>query len=716
MDPVEWSLAVEAGLHRPPLIRVNGKRPFDDDWPTGPFEQPDRWRTSLAGYDGNVGLVCGRGFGVLDVDRYKPGAENALDALVEEFGLILDTVTVETGRGGLHLYYHYPAGLYVPSAALGRRGFPGIEVKADGGMVVFPPSTHPDTGREYVFLYDCGIGEAHVAPFTTAFLEFVGARRADGHTTSRRWHPLTGEELAQLDPRDVEAARLLVDHFDGHSPRRNHDGTIGVYRPGKTDGSASMSIGYVGPGVARCWTDHWHPFEQHTNYNLGQLKELAGLAPKIAVPDAGPQLPDGYRLWRDTDGLVPAPVLDRVAYHGLIGDYLEVIAGRSEAPAATVGAYLIPCIGTLFGRTVAYAAPPHIHYPKLYVAVVGPTSSGAKDVSRTVAMVLIKAIEPAFLRIHSLAGLGSGERLIHEVRDIDPDQKTEQKPVEKRRIVLDAELSAVLRIVRREGSILGDHLRQAFDNDPLRHSTITNKTTVAADHHISLIGGITPRELAALVDEIAIFNGFLNRYLFVWSELSELHPFGGHIPTDAVTELAARFEQTRRALARDISVNATHRVLTVDDEDARVLWKSFYLDRREGSGDSDLMKAITGRQVPQAARIALVYAALDNATSIGAHHLRAAFAWCDYSTGSIKRIFTTGPAGKAGQLLTAIRDKAGDGLDGVGQYEVFQRHVTADDLAVLRAQLESERLIVTHTVPTAGRNRQVSFAIWKAHQ
>jgi hypothetical protein len=55
------------------------------------------------------------------------------------------TRCVRTGSGGWHLYYRHPGGVL----AAKLHGHPGIDIKADGGYVVAPPSIHPSTGQPY---------------------------------------------------------------------------------------------------------------------------------------------------------------------------------------------------------------------------------------------------------------------------------------------------------------------------------------------------------------------------------------------------------------------------------------------------------------------------------------------------------------------------------------------------------------------------------------
>jgi hypothetical protein len=702
VDLVEWSEHLEEVLHRPPLIKVNGKQPLDQGWPTGPFEDPDGWRDRLRNHHGNVGLVLGRGMLAADVDSYKVGA-GALDALVDAVGLETDTVTQITGRGGQHLFYSYDPALHVPSVPLTPRGFPAIEIKADGGQVIVEPSTHPDTGRPYAFEDGAGPGEIEIRPAPEKLLKLIGASEATLSRRSKKWERLAPDELEDLDNLNIECVRILTDHFDAHDPVRLVGGTIGVWRPGKTNGSLSFTFGFIGPGIGKCWTDDWAPFEQGKVYDLGQLRRMAGITHTIDVPDVV-AIPQGYRVWEEGDENLPAPELAKDAYHGLIGDFLSGIEGQVEAHPAAIGAHLLPCFGTLFGRTIAYSAGFDLQHPKLYFAVVGPTSSGGKGAALNVSMAMVRRIDPHFEAHHSIAGIGSGETLIYEMRDAGEDED----PVETRRIVLDAELSRVLRVARREGSILGDILRTAFDSHPLRHSTRKDKVTVSSRHHLSLVAAITPGELCALTEHLALLNGFANRYLYVWSEIPDLLPHGGHNEVD-LAGLADRFNTARRQVLERPVVNETRPYVFADD--ARSAWEDFYFERRRGLGDTEAMRAITGRQVAHAARLALIYAALDGDDQIRLVHLRAGIAWADYSVGTICKVFTASASGRAGQLLTAIREKGTDGLDGVGQDAVFSKNLRVGELALMRDELEQQHLIVTGQVATSGRPRLLSIAI-----
>lgn len=93
--------------------------------------------------DANIGLWPGpSGFVVLDLDG--PDGEQAAATL----GVLdLPTLEVVTGRedGGRHRYYRHPGG-HIPNGQLA----PKLDVRADAGYVLVPPSIHP-TGAVYAW-------------------------------------------------------------------------------------------------------------------------------------------------------------------------------------------------------------------------------------------------------------------------------------------------------------------------------------------------------------------------------------------------------------------------------------------------------------------------------------------------------------------------------------------------------------------------------------
>jgi hypothetical protein len=88
---------------------------------------------------------------IVDVDPDKGGFES-----LRTLELPRDTYTVQTPRGGLHLYYKLPPGVRIRNSR-GKIG-PGIDIRTDGGYVVGPGSVV--RGKPYVVLQDIPIIQA----------------------------------------------------------------------------------------------------------------------------------------------------------------------------------------------------------------------------------------------------------------------------------------------------------------------------------------------------------------------------------------------------------------------------------------------------------------------------------------------------------------------------------------------------------------------------
>ena len=102
----------------------------------------------------DVGIATGNhsGLVVLDVDPRHGGEETLFD-LEAIHGKLPPTLEVLTGGGGRHLYFKYPAGVQYVKCSAGQLG-PGLDVRADGGYVVAPPSKH-QSGKLYEWEASC---------------------------------------------------------------------------------------------------------------------------------------------------------------------------------------------------------------------------------------------------------------------------------------------------------------------------------------------------------------------------------------------------------------------------------------------------------------------------------------------------------------------------------------------------------------------------------
>lgn len=139
----------------------------------------------------NLGIVTGRvsGLVVIDIDA-RHGGIDSIATLEIERGTLPRTIEVVTGSGGRHLYFAHPGGTVANRVAL----FPGIDLRADGGCVVAPPSIHP-SGRRYTWVPAREPDEAPLAPLPLWLLETLQGSGRSGHTREH-WRRLVREGIA----------------------------------------------------------------------------------------------------------------------------------------------------------------------------------------------------------------------------------------------------------------------------------------------------------------------------------------------------------------------------------------------------------------------------------------------------------------------------------------------------------------------------------------
>jgi|TARA_R110001583_G_scaffold20930_18_gene79884 hypothetical protein len=122
----------------------------------------------------NIGIVTGSVSGelvVLDVDPRDGGNESLANLIMN--GLKLpDTVHCKTGSGGDHYYFRAPIGTVTRIRNSASSLGPGLDIRAEGGQVVAPPSIHA-CGNEYAWSADHGIGEIGIAPIPQRLLDLV---------------------------------------------------------------------------------------------------------------------------------------------------------------------------------------------------------------------------------------------------------------------------------------------------------------------------------------------------------------------------------------------------------------------------------------------------------------------------------------------------------------------------------------------------------------
>ena len=151
------------------FVRLNGKKPNAKGWQRGDRAKLDailKWVT--AGH--NLGLRTGEISGVIVLDDDSPDGSASAKLNLPK------TPTVITGSGKQHFYFRAPdfkVGNSVKTVA------EGIDIRGDGGQVVFPGSIHPNTRRPYEWAPGLSPDDVELADLPADLLDRLRPRKED---------------------------------------------------------------------------------------------------------------------------------------------------------------------------------------------------------------------------------------------------------------------------------------------------------------------------------------------------------------------------------------------------------------------------------------------------------------------------------------------------------------------------------------------------------
>ncbi|MHB1845348.1 MAG: bifunctional DNA primase/polymerase [Deltaproteobacteria bacterium] len=182
---------------------------------SGQADQLERWWSEWP--EANVGVATGAqsNLVVLDIDP-RHGGDDSLLELEKEFGKLPATPTSLTGGGGQHFLFLHPGGGRRVASATAVR--PGVDIRADGTLIVAPPSRHA-SGSDYHWdggfhPEDCPLA---IPPSWVVAPSTPGARGVAARRTVSFWRQKTSEPI-------VEGSRNeAIAQLSGHLLRRGVD-------------------------------------------------------------------------------------------------------------------------------------------------------------------------------------------------------------------------------------------------------------------------------------------------------------------------------------------------------------------------------------------------------------------------------------------------------------------------------------------------------------
>jgi hypothetical protein len=646
----------------------------------------------------NVGILNGEpSANHLDVDLDCPEALRAGPLLLPATGWVFGHKSAPWS------HWIYKTDVSLDSAQEAYEDLDGkkvVELRGTGGLTVYPPSTHKETGERIT--WDKFTDPADVA---LSDLQRVVRALAAAALLAQHW-PAKGS-------RDAAAMALSGGLTRAGWDEEQVSQFCRAVAVAAGDEEAKMRAGKAKPAARKQEdgkkTTGWPSLEKLMGTDgpevVRRVRDWLGLSVAAEVAEVTPEpLP-----WPDP----PA----EEAFHGLAGRVVRAIEPASEADPAALLVQLLVAFGNVIGRPAYYQVEASSHHANEFTVLVGRTSKARKGTSWDHVHSLMRAAEEQWAADHIATGLSSGQGLIWHVRDpiktrekIKAQGKVRYEEVEsdpgvadKRMLVVEPEFASVLRMTEQQANTLSAVLRQAFDGTNLR---ILNKNspTKATGAHISLIGNITAEELRRYLTRTEMANGLGNRFLWVCTDRSKFLPEGGCM--DVVVRDALQGE-----LAQSLAAARSVGQMTRDD-DARSIWCDVYGEL--SAAKPGLAGALLARAEAHVLRLSMLYALIDRSPTIQEPHLLAALAVWDYCERSVYYIFGDELGDPVADDLLRLLRTCPSGLTRTEIRDYFQRNASADRITRALGLLLQHKLARKEQQETGGRPCERWFALKRA--
>jgi len=387
------------------------------------------------------------------------------------------------------------------------------------------------------------------------------------------------------------------------------------------------------------------------------------------------------------------PELSPDALRGVAGDIVHRILPHTEASAPALLFNLLSGFGNMAGRDV-YTAAGSIHHARLFGVLAGPTGTGRKGTSWKAARSILAEIDPQWSDDCQASGMSSGEG---KGRIVDyQDEIVDAGVTDKRLFLIEEEFGSVLKRMNGKDNTLSTIIREAWDGNDLR-TLIKNAPDQATEPHISIVAHITKPEAVDLISNVDCQNGFVNRFLWIYTDRSKFLPDAGLIPVeDCRPEIEALKGALNRArIPREIPL----------DPEARELWRAVYRDL--SAGKPGIVGSVTARAEAYARRLALTYALMDGADEQSVTHMESALALWRYSEATAQWIFGT-PFNhlEADRIYKALKNAPDGRMTRTDINGIFHNHASAEKLDEAANIMEKQGSIYRDKKDTGGRKQE----------
>ena len=174
-------------------IKTRDKTPLVASWTEFQTRKPTEEEVKkwwIVHPDANIGIITGKvsNLLVVDIDPKNGGSNEAFKHL--------NTIKVSTGGGGWHYYFIFEDGLRNKAGTQ-----QGIDIRAEGGYVVAPPSLH-ESGKPYEWIIDPSAG-THLTPLPSFVKGWIKSSKSNMRSD---WNPEVLEGVKEGSRNDTAAS------------------------------------------------------------------------------------------------------------------------------------------------------------------------------------------------------------------------------------------------------------------------------------------------------------------------------------------------------------------------------------------------------------------------------------------------------------------------------------------------------------------------------
>ena len=464
----------------------------------------------------NVGIVTGAISGFIAVDNDpRHGGDESIAALEKRYGAPPATQRFLTGGSGEHILFRHPGGT-IPNST--SKIAPGIDIKADGGYIVAPPSQHI-SGKHYAISVDHHPDDVPLADAPAWLLDLIQQPAHDDKTRS----PVTGK-------RNIE--KLLEKTCPA----------------GQWDNNATLAIAAA---IGQGWTDEQillafkaYLRDGHTLDEVREKIRYARTPQRLDRPDPGQEQNCSATEWPNPlnlfpDALETPPQYSPEDYPEIIANLADDISRRMGVDPVIVAWTAIAVVTALINDAITLQVKANDtewrESARLWIAFVGSPSSKKSPGMNAV----LKPINQLQAKYHK-EYMAKREVWKRQVAAAKKEKMAEPDPPQPRKIfVNDTTLEALCNILEHnDGGILAVHdelsgwfgsmdcYRQkggmskdrsafltAYNGGPLFIDRVGHGPRYIKNFSLGIIGGIQPDPMRRIASSFSDDDGLLQRFI-----------------------------------------------------------------------------------------------------------------------------------------------------------------------------------------------------------